>query len=66
MNLQKWQAHKEHMNNHISWPASKKQIIDACSGDDVEPEVLGELKTIPDREYTSPEDLKSILLKEKD
>jgi hypothetical protein len=66
MNIKQWQKHEEHMNDHISWPAGKQQVIDACNGEDVEPEVMAEIKAIPDREYESPEDLKSILLKEED
>jgi hypothetical protein len=62
MTTQQWQDHEDHMMEHISWPASKKQIVDACKGEDVEPDVLKEIKAIPDREYESAADLKGILI----
>lgn len=61
---QQWDKHEEHMNDHITWPASKAQIIEACEGEDVEAEVMKALEGIPDREYKSPSDLMSILVKE--
>ena len=45
MTLQQWNAHSDHMNEHISWPATKQQIYDACKGEDVEPTILEEIKT---------------------
>jgi hypothetical protein len=62
--MKQWGEHDDHMINHISWPASKKDIVEACNGEDVEPDVMKEIKAIPDREYESPEDLKSVLVEE--
>lgn len=58
MTQQQWDAHRGHMDDHITWPATKQEIVDACKGEDVEPEVLNELKSaIPDgpKKYTKAE-----------
>lgn len=62
--MKQWEDHEKHMMDHVKWPATKKEIVDACSGEDVEPDVLDEVKAIPDREYESAEDLKSVLVEE--
>ena len=51
------------MANHITWPATKAQIVEACNGEDVEPEILAEVKSLPDRTYKSAEEVKKILVK---
>ncbi len=64
MTTQQWDKHQQHVDDHIKWSASKQEIIDACQGMDVEPEVLEELKTkLSDggKRYTK-EELKSILV----
>ena len=58
MTQQQWDTHRGHMDDHINWPATKQEIVDACKGQDVEPEVLQELKTmLPDgaKKYTKAE-----------
>ena len=62
--MQQWTKHEGHMNDHITWPATKQEIIDACQGSDVDPEVLAEVKsTLPDgdKKYTK-EEVKSLLV----
>jgi len=63
MSLQQWNDHSGHLKGHIMWPASKKDIIEACKGEDVEPEVLNDLrKNLPEGKYDSPEEVKKILV----
>jgi hypothetical protein len=64
MTTQQWNQHQQHMDEHISWPATKDAIIKACEGSDVEPNVLEEIKTkLSDgnRTYTEAE-VKQILV----
>lgn len=58
MTQQSWDNHKQHLDDHITWPATKTEIMAACNGTDVEPEVLEEIKTtLPDDDtkYTQQE-----------
>ncbi|KKS95868.1 MAG: hypothetical protein UV73_C0013G0013 [Candidatus Gottesmanbacteria bacterium GW2011_GWA2_43_14] len=64
MTVQQWNDHKQHMDEHITWPANKEEIVAACKGMDVEKEVLEEVKTkLSDgnRKYTK-EEIKSMLV----
>lgn len=66
MTTQQWNEHRQHIDEHISWPANKKEILDACEGMDVKPEVLDELKmklTNSGKKYTKAE-LKKLLVME--
>ena len=62
MTQHQWDKHNEHMGTHITWPASKQQIIEACAGEDVEKEVMDELQTLADRTYGSEGELKGLLV----
>lgn len=65
MNMQQWDKHTEHLNDHITWPADKKQILETCKGEDVEPEVLKDIEeNLPEGMYESAEDVKKVLVKE--
>lgn len=58
MTQQQWDKHQEHLDNHIVWPATKEEIVAACAGEDVDAEVLDEIKTeMPggDRKYSKEE-----------
>lgn len=58
MNMQQWDKHQQHVDEHITWPATKQEIVDACQGSDVEAEVLAEIKTkLPegDKKYSKQE-----------
>ena len=58
MNIAQWDKHQQHIDEHITWPATKQEIVDACQGMDVEPEVLASIKsTLPDgdKKYTKEE-----------
>ncbi|KKT58399.1 MAG: hypothetical protein UX91_C0003G0057 [Candidatus Amesbacteria bacterium GW2011_GWB1_47_19] len=58
MTQKQWDTHRQHVDDHITWPATKQEIVDACQGMDVEPAVLKDLKTmIPDgpKKYTKSE-----------
>lgn len=64
MTIQQWDEHKQHMDEHIAWPATKQEILDACQGMDVKPEVLEEVKmklTNSGKKYTE-EEVKKILV----
>ena len=64
MTIQQWDEHKKHIDEHITWPASKQEIVEACQGMDAEKEVLDELKTkLTDsgKKY-SKEELKDLLV----
>lgn len=64
MNMQQWNKHQKHMDEHIKWPATKKEILDACQGMDVEPEILEEMKMkLPDgdKKYTK-EDFMNMMM----
>jgi hypothetical protein len=64
MTTQQWEAHRKHMDEHIKWPATKQEIVEACQGSDVEPSVLDEIKTkLKDdgKQYTQQE-VKSMLV----
>ena len=64
MTQAQWDKHTEHLNSHITWPATKEQIVAACNGEDVEPEVLEDVKAnLADGTYESAEDVKKILVK---
>lgn len=56
--MKQWNDHKQHMDEHITWPATKKEIVAACQGIDVEQEVMSEIKTKlteDDKKYTKSE-----------
>lgn len=36
MTMQQWMDHKDHMDMHIAWPATRGQIVEACKGEDVD------------------------------
>ena len=58
-----WDKHIGHFNDHITWPASKEEIIKACSGEDVEPEILEELTNkLTAKPYNNSAELKQILV----
>ena len=64
MTMNQWNMHKQHMDEHIMWPATKEEILAACEGTDVEKEVLEEMKTkLSDgnRKY-SQEEVKKMLV----
>lgn len=65
MNMQQWNMHETHMKEHIKWPATKEEIIAACKGEDVEADVLNELRTkLTDsgKKYTESELKKLIVM----
>lgn len=64
MTQQQWDKHAAHFNEHITWPATKQQIIEACQGQDVDEEVMNELKNLPEKEYENEAELKDLLIKE--
>lgn len=46
MTQQQWDEHKEHMEEHIAWPAKKEDILAACAGGGhVTDEVMSEIKS---------------------
>lgn len=58
MTMKQWNDHKTHLDEHITWPATKQEIVEACQGSDVEPEVMEDLKTKlsdGDKKYTQEE-----------
>jgi hypothetical protein len=58
MTQAQWDQHMEHFDEHITWPATKQEILEACAGTDVEPQVLSEIKSKlmdGDRRYTEAE-----------
>ena len=64
MTQQQWDKHTDHMNDHISWPASKKQILEACNGEDVEKEVILDIAiNLPEGTYQNLDEVKKILVK---
>lgn len=65
MTQQQWDKHAEHLRDHITWPASKQQILEACNGEDVEKEVLEDVETnLPDGTYENEAEVKGILVKQ--
>jgi hypothetical protein len=63
MTQTQWDKHKEHLDEHISWPATKAQIVAACEGVDVEPSVLSEMKTkLQDGKQYTQNDVKKMLV----
>lgn len=64
MSLQQWDKHADHMMDHIKWPATKKEIIAACQGEDVEDDVMEDLKmNLAEGSYNNSEEVKRILVK---
>ncbi len=64
MTQQQWDKHAGHMNEHITWPANKQQILEACNGEDVDKEVLEDVEmNLPDGTYENEEEVKGILVK---
>jgi hypothetical protein len=58
MTQTQWDKHQEHLDSHISWPATKEEIVAACGGQDVDAEVLEDIKMeMPDgdRKYSKQE-----------
>ena len=58
MTQQQWDKHQEHLDSHIMWPATKEEIVAACSGEDVDEDVMEEMKMkLPDgnRKYSEKE-----------
>lgn len=64
MNMQMWDKHQGHMDEHIKWPATKQEILEACAGSDVEPSVLKELKAklMDGGKKYSEQELKNIMV----
>lgn len=62
MTQQQWNKHADHLESHISWPAKKAQILEACAGEDVESEVMNELKNLPDKSYQNESEIKQALV----
>ncbi|MDP2692501.1 MAG: DUF2795 domain-containing protein [bacterium] len=62
MTQQQWDQHIDHLQNHVDWPASKSQIIAACSGEDVEASVMDELNNLPSKTYQNETEVKKILV----
>lgn len=63
--LKQWNDHQEHMDEHIAWPANKKQILAACAGTDVDKAVLAEIeRTLPDddKQTYTKEQFKNMLV----
>ncbi len=62
--LKQWNDHQEHMDEHIAWPATKEQILEACAGTDVDKKVLADIRqTLPDGDKTySKEEFKQMLV----
>ncbi|MBI4089575.1 MAG: DUF2795 domain-containing protein [Candidatus Levybacteria bacterium] len=63
MTQKQWDQHVDHLRSHIIWPASKAEIVAACNGEDVSPEVLNELKRMPDQTFQSESELNKMLVK---
>lgn len=64
MTQQQWDKHADHMSEHITWPASRKQILEACGAEDVEKDVLLDIAiNLPDGTYENLEEVKKILVK---
>jgi len=65
MTKAQWDKHTDHLNNHITWPATKEQVVAACNGEDVEPAVLEDVKqNLPDGTYENAEEVMKVLVKE--
>lgn len=62
MTQQQWGKHIGHFKEHITWPANKQQVIEACAGEDVEKGVMDELQNLPDKTYENETELKSLLI----
>ncbi len=64
MTLVQWNAHQQHMDEHITWPATKDSILKACAGSDVDRSVLEEIKTklMDGNTSYSKQDFKNIML----
>ena len=64
MTNDQWDEVAEHMNEHITWPATKQQIIEACNGDDTPQEVQADIKAnLADRTYNTADEVKMALVK---
>ena len=64
MTQQQWDKHADHMSDHVSWPANKKQILEACNGEDVEKEVILDIAiNLPEGTYQKLDEIKKILVK---
>jgi len=59
-----WDKHMTHYKDHIKWPASKEDIVKACSGEDVEPEVLQDIKNnLPEGKiFQNPDEVKNFVV----
>jgi len=44
MTQAQWDEHSGHMKDDVKWPATKADILATCSGEDVSPEVMEDLK----------------------
>ena len=64
MTEDQWQANKDHLEGHITWPATKEQIIAACNdSSDIPADVKTDVQSnLPDGTYNSPEEVKSALV----
>lgn len=62
MTQQQWGQHIDHLRSHVSWPANKAQILEACNGVDVEENVMKELKDLPNKTYQSEGEIKKALV----
>lgn len=53
----------EHMNGHVRYPATKKQLVEACANMSDVPRQDKEwfAKTLPERTYKSAEEVKKAL-----
>lgn len=64
MTQMQWDKHQEHLDQHIKWPATKKEIVAACDGAHLDEDVLDEIQTtLPDDDtvYTEQQ-LKEMLV----
>ncbi len=59
----KWKETMEHLEMHMSYPASKKQIVAACNRMEHVPKEEREwfAKNLPDRTYKSAAEVKKAL-----
>lgn len=65
MDTQKWNKYK-HFEEHITWPATKQEIINACEGEHYDKDTLKEIKmALPDgdKKYTK-EEFKKMMMSE--
>ncbi|HEY4695098.1 MAG TPA: DUF2795 domain-containing protein [Candidatus Nanoarchaeia archaeon] len=58
-----WNEHSDHMEGHITWPATKEAIVAACNGEDVPAEVLDDVKNnLAEGTYNSSDEVKAALV----